>query len=83
MNAHLTFLIEVRIIEHKRKGKKEKEKKMRIIKIETVNVLISKNNRVIAFQYPGTDIVSQDPLKVRSLQLIVNRWIREQNEENA
>lgn len=56
---------------------------MRIIKIETVNVLISKNNRVIAFQYPGTDIVSQDPLKVRQLQLIVNRWIREQLEESV
>lgn len=68
---------------HKRKGKKEKERKMRIIKIENVNVLISKNNRVIGFEYPETGIVSQDPLKVRSLQLIVNRWIREQREENA
>ena len=46
---------------------------MRIIKIETVNVLISKNNRVIAFEYPNTGIASQDPLKVRSLQLIVDR----------
>ena len=54
---------------------------MRIIKIETVNVLISKNNRVIAFQYPDTDIISQDPLKVRSLQLIVDRWVREQREQ--
>lgn len=69
--------------EEKRKGKKEKEKKMRIIKIETVNVLISKNNRVIGFEYPNTGIVSQDPLKVRSLQLIVDRWVREQREENA
>lgn len=68
---------------HKRKGKKEKERKMRIIKIENVNVLISKNNRVIGFEYPETGIVSQDPLKVRSLQLIVNRWVREQREENA
>lgn len=56
---------------------------MRIIKIENVNVLISKNNRVIGFEYPETGIVSQDPLKVRSLQLIVNRWVREQREENA
>lgn len=56
---------------------------MRIIKIENVNVLISSGNRVIAFQYPGTDVGSQDPLKVRSLQLIVDRWIREQREENA
>lgn len=46
---------------------------MRIIKIENVNVLVSKNNRVIAFEYPGLKVVSQDPLKVRSLQLIVDR----------
>ena len=54
---------------------------MRIIKIENVNVLISKNNRVLAFQYPGTDVGSQDPLKIRSLQLIVDRWVREQREQ--
>ena len=54
---------------------------MRIIKIENVNVLISKNNRVIGFEYPETGIVSQDPLKVRSLQLIVDRWVREQREQ--
>lgn len=46
---------------------------MRIIKIDNVNVLVSKNNRVIAFEYPNTGVASQDPLKVRSLQLIVDR----------
>ena len=46
---------------------------MRIIKIENVNVLISKNNRVIGFEYPHLRVVSQDPLKVRRLQLIVDR----------
>jgi len=79
----LTNPISMVYLGHKRKGKKEKERKMRIIKIETVNVLISKNNRVIGFEYPETGIVSQDPLKVRSLQLIVDRWVREQREENA
>jgi len=46
---------------------------MKIIKIDNVNVLISKNNRVIAFEYPHLRVVSQDPLKVRSIQLIVDR----------
>lgn len=46
---------------------------MKIIKIENVNVLVTNSNRVIAFQYPGTDVGSQDPLKIRRLQLIVDR----------
>ena len=76
----MTSPISMVYLEHKRKGKKEKERKMRIIKIENVNVLISKNNRVIAFEYPNTGITSQDPLKVRSLQLIVDRMFSTKEE---
>ena len=46
---------------------------MKSMKIENVNVLVTNSNRVIAFQYPGTDVGSQDPLKIRRLQLIVDR----------
>ena len=53
---------------------------MRIIKIENVNVLISSSNRVLAFIYPGTDVGSQDPLKVRHFQLIVDRMFSTKEE---
>lgn len=53
---------------------------MRIIKIENVNVLLTNSNRVIAFEYPGLKVVSQDPLKVRRLQLIVDRMFSTKEE---